>query len=149
MQLDSTSNVLVSAEKNLLAIDTSYFRASYNSTAQYLSSIKERYFNDTVEENTAIFLSDVYTCSGRIHYLLDSSNSLEGIISVSKRRISDLKHDLEQNVVENNNAKKYVAYELNVAQKTTESIVIAIEKAKLSSIKLDSMKTRIMEIAQN
>ena len=149
VQLDSISTLLISAERNLLAIDTGYFRVSYNSTAQYLNSIKESCFNDTLQKNTAIFLSDVYHYSGNVHYLLDSSDHLEKLVKESKQRLGNLKYDLTQNLIDKNNAKEYIAHERREAQRTTESILLVIEKAKLSCEKLDSMKTRISALADN
>lgn len=149
VQLDSTSTILQSLEKNLLAIDTGYLRSSFDSAAHYLSTIKEKCFNDTVQKNTAIFLSDVYECSGNICYVLDSSKWLEKIINESIQRVNNLKYDLAQNLIEKNNAKEYVAYELKAANKMSESIVRAIEKANVCCVKLDSMKTQIIFMADS
>ena len=149
VQLDSTSTRLIAAERNLLGADTGYFRVSYNSTAQYLRSIKEMCFNDTLQKNTAIFLSDAYTYSANVYCLLDSNKSIEKIISASKERISDLKHDLAHSLIEKNNAKEYIEYEQKAVQEITESIIRTIEKANVSCEKLDLLKTQIIFMADS
>ena len=148
-RLDSAKVVLLSAEKNLLSVDTSMLRSSYNSCAENLHSIMENFSKDTVKKKTAIFLSDAYEQLGNILNLLDNKKYLERTIMESQQRISDLKHDLTEDLIEKNKSAAYVVNEMNASQKIYEAVSKAIEKAKNSTTKLESLKTQISFIADS
>jgi len=76
-RLDSAGIVLAEAEKNLLSVDTSTLRSSYNSVSENLHSIIKKISKDTVKKKTAMFLSDAYQQSGNILNLLGNKKHLE------------------------------------------------------------------------
>jgi hypothetical protein len=147
-RLDSAETVLVSAEKNLLSVDTSNLRASYNSSANNLH-IMGKLSQDTVKKKTALFLTDAYELSGNISNLLNNKKFMGRAISESRQRISDLKHDLNESLIEKNKSDEYIVHEINASKKIYETVNKAIEKAKSSSGKLDSMKTQIAFFADS
>ena len=148
-RLDSALTVLTGADKILSSVDTSTLRISYNSTANDLHGIMEKLSKDTVKKKTAQFLSDAYERSGNILNLLSNKKFLERAIAESRQRISDLKHDLDENLIEKNKSEEYIVHEFNSSGKIYETINKAIERAKSSSLKLDSMKTQIIFIADS
>ena len=149
LRLDSALTVLTGADKILSSVDTSELRTSYNSTAKDLHGIMEKLSKDTVKKKTAQFLSDAYERSGNILNLLSNKKFLERAIVESKQRISDLKHDLNENLIEKNRSAEYIVHELNASGKINDMVSQVIERAKLSSVKLDSMKARIIFIADS
>ena len=104
---------------------------------------------DTVKKKTALFLSDAYEQSGNILNLLGNKKFLEKAINDSKKQIDDLKHDLNENLIEKNKSDGYVVNEINASRKISDAANKAIEKAKTSVAKLDSMKTRILFLADS
>ena len=104
---------------------------------------------DTVKKKTALFLTDAYQLSENISNLLSNKKFMERAISESMQRISDLKHDLNENLIEKNKSDEYIVHEINASKKIYETVNKAIEKAKSSSGKLDSMKTQIAFFADS
>jgi cell division septum initiation protein DivIVA len=109
----------------------------------------EKLSKDTVKKKTATFLTDAYEQSGNISNLLNNKKYLERAMKESGQRISDLKHDLNENLIEKNKSAEYIVHELNASGKICDVVNKAIERAKTSSAKLDSMKTRIIFIADS
>jgi len=148
-RLDSAAAILSGAEKSLLSVDTSSLRTSYNASAGNLHVIMEKLSRDTVKKRTAVFISDAYEQSGNVLNLLSNKKFFERAISESRQRISDLKHDLNENLIEKNRSAEYIVHELNASGKINDMVSQVIERAKLSSVKLDSMKARIIFIADS
>ena len=148
-QLDSAETRLKATEKVFLAADTTSLRSAYDSAQKKLNSIGEIISKDTVTKNTAIFLSAIYEQTGNIRNLLENKNDLKKAVKDSRERISNLKHDLTENLIEQNKSAGYIVNEINASQKVCETADKAIEKAKAAAIKLDSMKTRIEFIADS
>lgn len=96
-----------------------------------------------------MFLSDAYQQSGNILNLLDNKKHLERVISEGQQRINDLKHDLTEDLIEKNKSAEYIVNEMNVSRKIYEAVSQAIEKAKSSATKLDSLKTQIIALADS
>ncbi|MBI3503088.1 MAG: hypothetical protein HY063_14980 [Bacteroidetes bacterium] len=148
-RIDSANNILAETEKVLESADTNSFRANYNSSFLQLHSIYEKLAKDTINKKTAMFLSDASECSGNILNLLDNKKYLERAIKESEHRISDLKHDLKEDLIEKNKSQEYIVNEMNAAGKISNVIQRTIEKAKIASAKLDSMKTQITFLADS
>lgn len=96
-----------------------------------------------------MFLSEIYELSGNILNLLDNKKLLERAVKESKQRISDLKHDLNENLIEKNKAAGYVVNEMSASHKIYEAVNKVITNAKTSVKKLDSLKTEIVHIADS
>lgn len=148
-QLDSAEIVLTKAEKNLLSVDTNTLRSSYNFAKEKLQLISEIISKDTIKKKTAIFLSDIYVHSGNILNLLDNKKYLERAVKESQQRISDLKHDLTEGLIEKNKSAEYIVNEVNSLEKIYEAVNKAIEKAKSGATELDSLKTQIIALADS
>ena len=97
----------------------------------------------------AIFLSGACEQSGNILNLLDNQKYLERAIKESIQRITDLKHDLTEDLIEKNKSAEYIANEVNASEKISNAVSKAIERAKTSSIKLDSIKTQIVFLSDS
>lgn len=149
IRLDSAETVLAAAAKNLLSLDTSRLRTSYYSAEEKLRLISEKIFKDTVKKRTAMLLSDAYEQTGNIRNLLDNKKQLERAVSEGQQRMKDLKHDLSEDLIEKNKSAAYVVNEMNASQKIYEAVNKTIEKAKSSVIKLDSIKTQILFLADS
>jgi hypothetical protein len=147
--LDSVETILAGTEKILLSVDTGSLRTSYNSTKGNLHAIMEKISGDTVKKKTAMFLTSAYEYSGNMLNLLNNKKFMERAVSESRQRISDLKHDLNENLIEKNKSAEYVVHELNASGKIYDAVNKAIERARSSSAKSDSMKTQIAFIADS
>ena len=111
--------------------------------------ISQKLSGDTVRKKAALLLSDAYEQEGNLSNLLENNKYLHRAVMEGMQRISDLKHDLAEDVVEKNKAAEYIVNELNASQKVCEIINNTIAKAKKSSIKLDSLKTKIIFLADS
>ncbi|MEK6616958.1 MAG: hypothetical protein AABZ32_12790 [Bacteroidota bacterium] len=147
--LDSAVVKLKEAETFFLSADTGSLRSVYDFSQEKLKMISEKIAKDTVKKKTAVVVSDAYQQSGNIRNLLDNKKYLERAIKESQQRISDLKHDLTEDFIEKNKSTEYILNEMNASQKIYETIRKAIEKAKASATKLDSLKTQISFIADS
>ncbi|MFI5163860.1 MAG: hypothetical protein ACHQHP_01290 [Bacteroidia bacterium] len=148
-RLDSASTVLITAEKILSSADTNLLHSSYNSVAGNLHAVIEKLSKDTVKKKTAEFLSSAYQQSGNILNLLQNKNYLEKAITESQKRINDLKHDLNENLIDKNKSAAYIVSEINSSGKIYDIINKSVERAKSSAAKLDSLKTKISAIADS
>jgi hypothetical protein len=147
-QLDSALAALTATEKILLDVDTGALRTSYNAIAEDLQ-LTEKLSKDTVKKKTAMLLSIAYEQSGNMHNLLENRKYLERAVTESKQRISDLKHDLAENLIDKNKAMEYIVNELKSTEKICDAVNKSIEKAKMSATKLDSLKTEITFLADS
>ena len=148
-RLDSAASELVSAEKTFLSLDTNSLRSAYDSTLGKLRMISAEISGDTVNKETAIFLSDAYEQTGNISTVLNNKKYFGRALQDGQQRISDLKHDLQEDLIEKNKSAAYVVNEMNASQKISEAVNNAIVKAKISSAKLDSMKTQILFLSDS
>lgn len=148
-RLDSALVKLKETEKNFLSSDTNSFRSVYNFSQGKLHLISEKIAKDTVKKKTAMFLSEAYEYTGNLQNLLDNKKFLERAMNEGQQRINDLKHDLTENLIEKNKSAQYIVNEINASQKISDAVNKAIEKAKSSSMKLDSLKTEIIHIADS
>lgn len=149
LQLDSAEALDEEAEQILLSSDTHSLRATYNATAQNLQSIIRKLAGDTVKKKMGVFLTDAFQQSGNIINLLDMSRELEKSITESKQRIKNLKHDLSKNLIENAQAEGYVVHEIAASRRIHQLVTNSVTQAKLSAIKLDSLKTKIIALADS
>ncbi|MFH1004758.1 MAG: hypothetical protein V1781_04585 [Bacteroidota bacterium] len=147
--LDSAEIVLDNAKKNLLLVDTNYIRTFYNSTADNLHVIMKKISGDTINKITIMFLSDAYQQSENIFNLLNNIQYLVSAISETKQRISNLKHDLNKNLIEKTKFSEYVVSEMNISKKIYDTVNNVVIKTKSSITKLDSLKAQITALADS
>lgn len=148
-RLDSSLAILHETEKGFLLIDTGAIRSTYESTKDKIKSISEKISNDTVKKDLAILLSDAHEHVGNIVNLLENKKHLERALSEGQQRINNLKHDLQKDLIEKNKSAEYVINEINASQKISDAVNKAIDKAKKSTVKLDSLKTQIYFFADS
>ena len=96
-----------------------------------------------------MLLSEAYRHSGNIRILLNNTKCLINAIDETKQRISNLKHDLNKNLIEKNKSAKYVVKEISASEKIYATAADIIEKTKSSVIKMDSLKTQIIALADS
>ena len=148
-RLDSAVVKLKETEKVFLSVDTNSLKNIYNSSQEKLHLITDKISKDTVKKKTAMFLSEAYSYTGNLQNLLDNKKFMERALKDGEQRISDLKHDLTEDLIEKNKSAEYIVNELNVTQKICDVVNKSIENAKSSSAKLDSMKTQIIFLADS
>jgi len=56
---------------------------------------------------------------------------------------------LTEDLIEKNKSAEYIVNEINASQKIYEAVNKAIENAKMASLKLDSLKTQIIALADS
>ncbi len=134
---------------DFLLVDANSIRIVYNLSREKLDSITEKISKDTVKKKTAIFLSEAYGYAGNLQNFLDNKKFMERAIKEGQQRINDLKHDLTEDLIEKNKSAAYIVNEINASQKICDVVNNAIERAKTSAAKLDSMKTEITFIADS
>ena len=148
-RLDSAVAKLKEAEKVFLSVDTNSLKNIYNSSQEKLHLITDKISKDTVKKKTAMFLSEAYSHTGNLHNLLENKKFMERALKDGEQRISDLKHDLTEDLIEKNKSTEYIVNELSASQKIYDVVNKAIKNAKSSSSKLDSMKTQIIFLADS
>lgn len=148
-QLDSAGALTEEAEKILFSSDTHSLRTAYNSTAQNLNNIIQKLAGDTVKKKMGIFLTDAFQQSGNIINLLDMSDYLKKSVTESEQRIKNLKHDLLKNLIEQDRVREYVEHEIVASKKIHGLVTNSVARAKLSAAKLDSLKTKIIALADS
>ncbi len=148
-RLDSASAITESAEKFLLSVDTVSLRATYNIVQQDLNTIMTKISSDTVQKKTALFLAEAYDQVGSIINLLSNKKFLEKAMNDSRKQISDLKHDLAEDLIEKNKSGAYIVNEINASAKISDATNRAVQRAKEAVVKLDSLKTRIVSFADS
>ena len=94
-------------------------------------------------------MSEAYEQQGNLSNLLDNKKYFSKAIAEGQQRINDLKHDLAADLIEKNKSAEYIVNELNASLKICDVVNKAIENAKSSSAKLDSMKTQIIFLADS
>lgn len=147
-QLDSLAIILAESEKILLSADTLLFKRNLDSFVS-LRSVSGKISGDTIHKAMAMFLLSVYKHSGNILNFLQNKSYLQKAITESKRRISDLKHDLINNLIEQKKAVDYLINETNAASQISEMIKKSIATANSSAAKLDSMRTQIIYLSDS
>ena len=147
--LDSAIIKLKEAENIFLTVDTNSLKNIYNSSQEKLHLISDKISKDTVKKKTAMFLSEAYSYTGNLQNLLENKKFMERALKDGEQRINDLKHDLTEDLIEKNKSAEYIVNELNATQKICDVVNKAIENAKSSSAKLDSMKTQIIFLADS
>ena len=148
-RLDSAVVKLIEAENTFTALDTVSLQASSRLFQEKLHTIRDRISGDTVKKITAQFLSYACEQEGNLANLIENKRYFARAIAEGRQRISDLKHDLTEDLIEKNKSAGYIVNELNASQKICETMNQSIEKAKSAAAKLDSMKTRIIFIADS
>ena len=142
-RLDSASSALILTERNLLLVDTNNLSKAYDTISSKLHKLTEKLLKDTVNKKTAVLLSISYEETANIQNLLANKKNLTRIITESKQRINNLKHDLKDNLIEENKSNEYVINEINSTGKISYTVNKAIKKAHISFNKLDSLKTEL------
>ena len=147
--LDSASVKLKEAEAIFLSADTGSFRTAYIFSKEKLAVISEKITKDTLNKSAALFLSDAFEQTGNVRNVLDNRLFLERAIREGQQRISDLKHDLEADLIDKNKSAEYIVNEVNASKKVFEMVNRTIANAKTSAARLDSMKTEITHLADS
>ncbi len=142
-RLDSAAIRLKEASTAFSSSDTNAFRSVYTFSQEKLHGIYQTIAKDTLQKNTALFLSDASEHMSNLQNMLENKRFFEKAMTEGEQRIRDLKHDLEADLHEKNKSMEYVVNEINASQKLSEAVNKTIEKARSSATKLDSMKTRI------
>lgn len=143
-RLDSAIIKLKDAEKVFYSADTGSLRTTYHFFQGKLRLITERIAKDTVNKNTALFLSIAYEQTGNLQNLLENNKFLERALGEGQQRINDLKHDLAEDLIDKNKSQEYIVNELNASQKISETVHKTVGNAKMAQSKLDSLKTQII-----
>lgn len=148
-RLDSAVAVLTSAEQILHSADTAFLKRTMDSAAVKLSRISEKIKHDTLDKPVAMFLSNAYDHSGNILNFLENRNHLQRAVLESKNRMSNLKHDLAEDLIEQNKSAAYIVSEISAAAKISDMIKSSVNNASVSSAKLDSMQSQIAQFADS
>ena len=148
-RLDSAGVLLKQAAQACSSVDTSALRTSFFSANEKLQLIRQKIASDTLEKNIALILSEGYEHTGNLINLLDNKKYLARAIGEGEKRISDLKHDLAEDLIEKNKAGEYVVNEMNASLRISELVNKTIESAKTSMIKFDSLKIEITHLADS
>ena len=148
-QLDSALVKLNAAGTVFLAIDTNALRTSDLFFKEKLRMIREKLSGDTVKKITAQFLSEAYEQEGYLANMMDNKKFLARAIEEGRKRMLGLKHDLGEDLIEKNKAAIYIVTELGSSEKICDAMNGAIEKAKSATARLDSMKTRVIFLADS
>ena len=148
-RLDSAAVLLKEAAKVCSSVDTSALRASFLSAKEKLQLIRQKIASDTLEKKVVLLLSEGYEHAGNLMNLLDNKKYLARAIGEGEQRIGDLKHDLAEDLIEKNKAGEYVVNEMKASLRISEIVNKAIENAKTSERKLDSLKTEITHLADS
>ena len=148
-RLDSALINLKEAERDFFSADTTSMRTSFNFAAGKLHVIANKIAKDTLKKNTVSFLSNAFEHTGNLQNLLDNKKFWERALKESAQKIDDLKHDLKEDLIENNKSQEYIANEINTSKKICETVGRTINKAKSSVVQLDSMKTALIHLSDS
>lgn len=148
-RLDSAATELIEAKKHFLSVDTIAVRAKFLFAKEKIHSISENISKDTIRKEMALFLSATYEEIGDMQNLLENKKYLERALDETRQRISDLQHDLKEGLVEKEKAAEYIAAEINTSEKLSGTITTAVNKAKTSFTKLDSLSDRLLFLADS
>ena len=147
--LDSALVKLKKAELQFLSADTVSIQGSYEFTKEKLHEIAEKLSKDTVKKKTATLLASTYEQTGNLQNLLDNKKYILRAINEARQRISNLEHDLKEDLIEKNKSTEYVTDEINTSEKIIQVAGNTFEKAKCSVLKLDSLKTPIISLSDS
>jgi hypothetical protein len=142
-RLDSALQNLKEAEIAFLSADTNSLRRAYDFSSQTLHQIGEKINKDTLQKNTALVLADAYEHVSHLQNMLENKPFFKRALTEGEERITNLKHDLAEDLHEKNKSMEYVVNEINASQKLSEAVNKTIEKAKTAVSQLDSMKTQL------
>ncbi|HET7819765.1 MAG TPA: hypothetical protein VFL70_10700 [Bacteroidia bacterium] len=147
--LDSASAKLKEAEKAILNLDTISLKSSYSFSINTLQSISEKIAHDTLNKTTAVVLNNAFEQTKNLENLFDNKKFLSRALSEGYKRIENLKHDLQNDLIEKKLSDEYIKNEINSSEKLNDLVTTSITKAKIAVIKLDSLKTGITSLADS
>jgi hypothetical protein len=139
---DSLSVKIDSAEKIFFAVDTTRIKNILDSSEHTERLIKE-YSPDSLDKQTTIMLADYLRSLKALEEFPAGKKNALFQISLSRKQLADMKHDLEANSMNENDFAKYFPDEQRAVDQLCSYLNMAAYKANLMISQCDYVKGKV------
>jgi hypothetical protein len=146
-KIDSLNTVLKEVEIKLLSIDTAEIYKYMAFNTKQLKYIQEN-VKDTVDKETAIFLSDIYAVKRSFGKLIKKREELIEELVYAKMQLYDLKKDVENKIVADSLFSQYFESEKKAILTFSGAVEALSQWNTNQTSRYNNMKPKIEEFVQ-
>jgi hypothetical protein len=143
--IDSLIAVLDSAEAIFADIDTTGFRNLGQTFTENMSYVEQHYKknNDTIPRDVALLMANYRDIKKPAKGFLSNHSKIKGELEYSKQQLRDLKHDLENNLLERNFVDRMVNQEKEAIDKVKGDVSTIKMSEKYTNEKLSKVGPQV------
>ncbi len=146
--LEGLNNVLTESEQKLAAIDTSRLLL-VRETVDFNLNYIETHYNDTIDKEFAIFLSNYNTIRKGYKRFNQKYTNLKKELEYSRKQIIDLKADLEANLIDEKKVEDYYHTEEMAVNTFEASLKKFLEGLEFSFERFDELNPEVEKIVND